>query len=290
MKNQKLITLILSLSITILFTACINGNSNERVTSAPSEQTAETSFFYIESILNEESSDYASNTAADKTDLSDISSETTQEIKEDNHSQWSVAQITDYYKNAAYKSNKKVKSEQIITLKDFSINNGQYENVIDFVIPLISKFIANSSTEKDGITGGFTNLAASDVHSARAYKCGNNTVIEMVMVNQTDGAKGDMLGGSVGHAISVIGDITQVTNQLSNYGLPEIRISDKDTKINYTNATVKTVISPEGEIINGTWEYTVEINMNNYKVGNSTVENTSVVMDNVITVNGGFAK
>ncbi|MBQ3006949.1 MAG: hypothetical protein IJD78_05230 [Clostridia bacterium] len=183
-----------------------------------------------------------------------------------------------------------MKSEQIITLKDFSINNGQYENVIDFVIPLISKFIANSSTEKDGITGGFTNLAVSDVYSAKAYNSGNNTVIEMVMVNQTDGAKGDVLGGSVGHAISVIGDITQVTNQLSNYGLPEISISEKDTKIYYTNATVKTVISPEGEILNGTWEYTVEININNYKVGNSTVENTSVIMDNVITVNGGFAK
>ncbi len=197
------------------------------------------------------------------------------------------AEIINAYIKAAENSNKSVKSEQAITFSNISINNGQFEGVIDFVMPIMSKLISNNAKEKDGITGGYANLSESDVYEAKAYPVGNNIAIEMVMHEQTDGAHGDMLGGTVGHAISVVGDIGDVVKQLNDLGLP-IEISDEQTSIHYTNPVVKVLIDEDGKIIKGTWTYTVDIRLNNYKVGGKTVDTTSVVMDNVITVNGGF--
>lgn len=208
---------------------------------------------------------------------------------EDNPAEWTVAQIIGVYKNAAAKSHSSVKSEQIIELKDVSVNNGEYENVFKFITPIMSKLLANNSKESNGITGGYANLTESDVASARAYKSGKNVVVEMVMKKQTAGANEDAMSGSVGHAITAVGDISVVTKQLDDLGLP-LEISEKDTKIHYTNPVVKVVIDENGKIVNGTWKYTVEIRMNNYKAFGKTVKTTSVVMENTITVNGGFKK
>lgn len=199
------------------------------------------------------------------------------------------AEIVDLYKKTAQKSNPTVKSEQKITLSDISINNGQFGSGMKFVKSIISVFLNNNSKETNGITGGYANLNEADVREAKIYKVGSNTAIEMVMHEQTDGANSNSLGGSVGHAISTVGDIGVVTAQLNDLGLP-IEISEKDTTIHYTKPTVKVLIDPNGKIIKGTWSYTVEIRLNNYKVGGTTVDNTSVIMDNLITVNGGFNK
>lgn len=207
----------------------------------------------------------------------------------DSPSAWSKAKIVEIYKAAAAKSNANVKSEQSIALSDVSINNGEYSGVIDFVKPIMTKLLSNNSTEKDGITGGYTNLVESDVYEAKAYAVGDKTAIEMVMREQTDGADADALSGTVGHAISVVGDISIVTKQLNDLGLP-IEISKENTTIYYTNPVVKVLIDSNGKILNGTWQYTVHIKLDNYKVGNSTVKTTSVIMDNIITVNGGFNK
>ena len=290
MMIRKAISLLLTLIFISLLTSCGSPQKAENDTPYTTDNISgtESDEYNDEYTQPEHITDNAVITETHHTDITDNVTEKPE--LSDEPAEWSKTEIAEYYKNAADKSNETAKSEQIITLKDFSINNGQYENVIDFIMPLISKFLANNSTEKDGITGGYNKLSESDIQSAKAYKIGNNTAIEMELRNQKDGPKGNMLEGSVGHAISVIGDITDVTRQLSEYGLPEIQISENDTKIYYTNATVKVIISPEGKIVNGTWKYTVNINMNNYKVGNSTVENTTRIMDNEIKVGGGFAK
>lgn len=204
-------------------------------------------------------------------------------------SAWSIEQIIEAYKDSAKKSDSKAKSEQSISLKSISVNNGEYEGLFEFITPIMSKLLANNSTEKDGITGGYKNLSVSDVATAKAYKVGNNIAIEMVMKDQISGAQEDALSGSVGHAITAVGDISVVTQQLTDLGLP-LEISEKDTKIYYTKPVVKVLIDKNGEIINGTWSYTVEISLNNYKAFGKTVNTTCVIMDNTITVNGGFKK
>jgi len=200
---------------------------------------------------------------------------------------WTKSEIIDAYKNAAQKSNSTAKSEQTITFEKISVNNEELGGVFDFVKTIMTKLLANNSTETIGITGGYANLVESDVKSAKAYTVGNNTAIELVMNEQTDGAKSDKLSGTVGHAISTVGDISEVTAQLNDLGLP-IKISDEHTSIHYTDPVVKVIIGPDGNIIKGTWSYTVEIRLEDYKVGKSNVENTSVVLNNVIKVNGGF--
>lgn len=201
----------------------------------------------------------------------------------DDPANWSKVKIVEEYKRAAKKSNPTAKSTQNITLKEIHINNGEYDSAISLVKPIISKFIESKSTENDGITGGFQNLAPQDVSSAKAYKNSEGTTIEMVMVEQTAGAKEDALSGSVGHAISTVGDISSVTKDLEDMGLP-LEISEEDTKIYYTNPVVKVVINDEGKIINGTWSYTVKISMNNLKAFGKTVDNASIIMENTITL------
>ncbi len=191
-------------------------------------------------------------------------------------------QIVDLYKHAAAKSGS-TKSKQQIILTDISINNGQYEGVLDFVTPIMAKLIANNSKDKDGITGGFTDLSADDVSSAKTYKSGSNTVVELIMKEQTSGARENALSGSVGHAITAVGDIGVVVDELTDLGLP-MEISDEHTKIYYTNPTVKVFIDGNGRIVSGTWRYTVEIRLDNYKVFGKDVQTTSVIMDNIITV------
>lgn len=281
MNYQKLLSAILALSTVISLTAC---QKNENP-----ESSAETS-------ASEAVIENSPVTAADTNEINipDFSVDTMESVSSVSTtspvidpSAMTKAEIVEFYKKAAEKSNKTAKSSRVITFKDISINNGKFEGVIDFVMPIMSKLLANNSTDVDGITGGYKNLTEADVKSAKIYASGNNTVIEMVMYEQTSGARDDALSGSVGHAITAVGDIGVVTDQLNDLGLP-ITISEKDTSIHYTNPVVKVVIDKDGNIIRGTWSYTVEIKLNNYKVGNSTVETTSVIMDNVITLNGGY--
>ncbi len=285
---KKSAAVTLCIATVLVFSSCRN---NSTVNSTP-ETTAESTTKAIFADITVENNTLVNNninqesTSPSATDsASDVT--TSETASAANPSEWSTAEIIDVYKKAAAKSNDSVKSEQAITLKDFSINNGQYENVLDFVMPIMSKILANNSTEKDGITGGYQNLCEADVASAKATAVGDKIAIEMTMKNQTDGPRGNALEGSVGHAITAVGDIGVVTKQINDLGIA-IEISDKDTKINYTNATVKVLVDKDGNIIKGTWKYTVDIRLNNYKVGKSTVETTSIVMDNVITVNGGF--
>lgn len=281
-------TLLTILSILVIFSlaACnADKEGNFPQESSRSKNNNDTVFNNIPTssaspVFNPGTSDF---TATEDVSTHEITTVTTL----DNPAYWSKEQIIDLYKNAAKKSNAVAKSEQSITLKSISVNNGEYEGLFEFITPIMAKLLANNSTEKDGITGGFSNLVVSDVSSAKAYKKGNNIAVEMIMNEQTSGARDDSLSGSVGHAITAVGDIYVVTKQLKDLGIP-LEFSEKNIKIYYTNPVVKVLINENGEIIKGTWGYTVDINLNNYKAFGKPVNTTSVVMDNTITVNGGF--
>lgn len=292
MNFKKSLAIILSVCMIFSLAACQNGSvADSSSESSTKNVIEEASDAFLNDVtasttcLFADSNGISSSNAAE----SDLSSADTTADNSDDPAAWSVAQIVDAYKNAAKKSNAAVKSAQSIELKSISVNNGEYEGLFEFITPIMSKLLANNSKEKDGITGGYNNLVASDVALAKAYKIGNNIAIEMVMKEQISGAQDDALDGSVGHAITAVGDISVVTKQLKDLGLP-LEISEKDTKIYYTNPVVKVLINSKGEIVSGTWRYTVDINLNNYKAFGKAVNTTSVVMDNIITVNGGFKK
>lgn len=204
---------------------------------------------------------------------------------DDDPANWSKERIVEEYKNAAKNSSGATKSSQKIVMKEININGGENAKMMSFIKSIITKFLESSSTEINGITGGYENLVVEDVNSATAYKSGDGTAIEMLMVEQVSGAKDDALSGSVGHAITTVGDISTVVKDLNDRGLSiELSENEEDTKIYYTNPTVNVVINDNGEIVKGTWSYTVEICMNNFKAFGKDVEKASIVMENTITV------
>ena len=268
-------------------TAVSNNTANETI--AQNVFNTEAAVLNTTAVPSTQPSSQPSSTEGTSTSAESTAKPTLSETKEepsapsDDPANWTKGKIIEEYKKAAKKTHSSAKSNQNVTLKKISINNGEYDNAISMVKPIIAKFIESNSTQIDGITGGFENLVAQDVKSAKAYKTNDGTVIEMTMVEQTAGAKEDALSGSVGHAITTVGDISEVTGDLSAMGLP-LELSEKDTKIYYTNPVVKVVIGADGKITSGTWSYTVEICMNNMKAFGKTVDKASITMENTITL------
>ena len=290
MNFKRLFSVVISLFLVFSLVSC---KSDEDLSTT---QESTTTFDYgmnenvSDSVLNTDvvlSEVVSDNVIQNATQTSSVETTvvTTEAITEvyDETADWSTEKIIEEYKNAARKSNATAKSTQLITIKDMSVNDGEYQSVMSFIKNIIGKFLESNSKETVGITGGFENLAPEDVSSAKAYKNGSNTTVEFALVDQTSGVKEDALSGSVGHAITAVGDISTVVEDLANRGLP-LELSEEETKIYYTNASVKVVINENGEIISGTWKYTVEINMINFKAFGQNVNKASIIMDNTITL------
>ncbi|MBQ8227511.1 MAG: hypothetical protein IJZ88_00710 [Clostridia bacterium] len=290
MNFKKVIALVSSLLMIFSLAAC-NNNSE---TGIPAESTTSDANQSVTDTVSDET-DVTSTTSADvsETSVSTESEEnstsavtttttTTARVSND-PTDWSTERIVEEYKKAALKSHAGTKSQHKIKIEEIKVNGKNF----DGVTKIMDKLLANNSEDKDGITGGYQSLSTKDVKKATAYKSGNNTVIEMNMKDQVSGPHESDKSGSVGHAITVVGDISSVTKQLTDLNLP-LELNDKETKIYYTDATVKAVINEDGKIIKGTWEYTVEIRLNNYKAFGQAVDSTSILMINTLTVNGGF--
>ena len=207
-------------------------------------------------------------------------------------SSWSVAEVVETYRHAAGRTHNSVTSYQDMKLRDNSLSApGIPGPLLSFAEGVMAKALANNSMNIKGITGGHQNLVVSDVQNARAYKNGNNIIIEMVMKEQVDKGNGQMYSGTVGHAISVVGDIDSVVGQFSSLGM-SAKIADQDCTLHYKNPRLKVTIDSNGKIINGTWSYYVNITLNNMEITGLgmtvPVKQATAVVDFVVTLNGGF--
>ena len=210
----------------------------------------------------------------------------------DNPAEWSKAQIVDYYKKAAGRTHNSVTSYQKMTMRKDSLNApGINSTLLNFAEGIMATALSNNSMDIKGITGGHSKLVASDVTGAKAYKSGNNIVIEMKMKEQIDKGNGDMYSGTVGHAISVVGDIDSVIGQFSGLGM-DAKIADNDCSLHYKNPVLKVTINSNGMIINGTWSYVVYITLNNLEIKamglTVPVKQATSIVDFVVTLSGGF--
>ncbi len=277
-------TLAFMCAVLIIFslTACKgNKNGSAMQESTKSGYVANETVLYTDTTVYETTSEYFIQETTQPTTTMPTETTTTEVF--DDPGNWSIERIIEEYKNAARKSNSTAKSKQKIVIKKISVNDGEHEKVMSFITSIIGKFLESNSTEKIGVTGGFENLVPEDINTAKAYKSGDGTTIELTLVEQSSGAKEDALSGSVGHAITAVGDIDEVVQDLSERGLP-LELSEEDTKIHYTNPVVKVTINDNGEVVSGTWSYTVEISMNNFKAFGQNVEKASIIMENTITV------
>ena len=226
-------------------------------------------------------------TTAESTTVPPVTeAQTTAPAKED-VTQWDTARVIEFYKNAASATGSSVKSSQTVGLSDISVNNGQLDGVFSFVTPILSSFLSSSATVTDGITGDFGKLTAADAVSAAAYEASGGTAVEITLNEQTDTGSSDNRDGSVAHGIYIVGDLLSVMGQLKSKGLP-IDIDTEKAVIKYTDPVIRVLVSDDGKIVNGTWSCTVEISLSDYKFAGSPVDSTVVVLNNKITVNGGF--
>lgn len=210
----------------------------------------------------------------------------------DNPAEWTLAQIVEQYKLAAGKTHSSVTSYQNMTMREDSLKApGIADGLLNFAEGVMATALSNNSKNIPGITGGHQKLVVSDVAGARAYKSGNNIVIEMKMKEQVDKGNGDMYSGTVGHAISVVGDIDSVIGQFSGLGM-EARIADQDCTLQYVNPVLKVTINSNGIIINGTWSYVVNITLNNLEISamgiTVPVKQATSIVDFYVILNGGF--
>ena len=200
---------------------------------------------------------------------------------------WSKEQIVNFYKQSAAKTHPNAQSSQKMELTEMIVNNGSglIGGFIALVKPVINTVVAKQELTFEGITGGFNKLVASDVANAKAYKEGNYTIIEMTMVEQTDGLYGDPQEGTVGHAISVLGNVATAVAEFPDFN---IAYEDADIKVHYANPTVKVRINENGVIEKGTWKYDTQIDIEHLQIESVMVDTADAEIIYTITVGGGF--
>jgi len=205
----------------------------------------------------------------------------------DNPADWSKEQVVEFYKQAATKSHETAESSQTMSMPKLVVNDG--DGALGFFLkianPAINSVLEKNSTTYGGITGGYANLVASDVDKYKAYKDGEYTVIEMKMVEQTDGIYGDAQGGTVGHAINVLGNVATAAEQFPEF---DIKFEEADIKIHYADPIVRVRINKDGIIEKGTWSYTSEVYIRHLQINSLTVDKADAEIDYVIVVGGGF--
>ena len=236
---------------------------------------------------NQQSSQSNSNNTNTPIDPSADVDLTPDETLADDPSQWSKEQIVNFYKQSAAKTHSGAQSSQKMELTNMVVNNGSgaLGGFISLVKPVINTVVEKQELTFEGITGGYNNLVASDVASAKAYKEGNYTIIEMTMVEQTDGLYGDPLEGTVGHAISVLGNVATAVAEFPDFN---IAYEDADIKIHYANPTVKVKINENGIIEKGTWQYAAQIDIKHLKIESVMVDTADAEIIYTIVVGGGF--
>lgn len=288
---KKLIAIFMAMLMLFSFASCKDESTGGEATTGNSD-TGHESVADVTGSEDEISTVTSENTALESTSAVEVTVENVP--VETDPSKWTDEEIVAFYKAAAIKSKTKVKSIQKKTLEEIVVNesDGLLGVAVEWATPFFVNALEDSSTEFDGITGGYENIELSDMKSVKAYKSGEYTVVEMSMKEQTDGVDGDTYSGTVGHSISVVGDVeTAVTDALPQFN---VGFDEADIKLRYSDPKLKVKINKDGIIEKGTWTYTVNITVANLLISADGfpleifVESAKGTVDYIITTGGGF--
>ncbi len=200
-------------------------------------------------------------------------------------SEWTAAEVVNFYKKACNNSTSVISTQTMVMRQGTIKCDGVSEGLLSLADGLIRVVMNNQKTDTAGITGGYKRLTVNDCKTAKAYKDGDYTIVEMTMKDQTDGANGDTFSGTVGHAISVVGGVEMVVDKFKDWN---VEYKDGDIKIHYTEAKVKVRINSDGVIEKGTWSYVTTPEVNGLKIIGLDINNAGCVIDYKVVVGGGF--
>lgn len=289
---KKIIALLMAILMVLSLAACKDNGAQE--TQSGQSETFQSVENTNENKENVSASDVEGETLTNTSfEDENVTEEATVTALNSDPSTWTDEEIIDFYKAAAIKSKTAVKSKQTMTMTEMVVNDGDglLGTLVEWATPIMKSALKKNSTEYDGVTGGYENLVAEDAQSIKAYKSGEYIVVEMTMKEQTDGIHGDWGSGTVGHAISVVGDISVVQDELPQF---DIDFENADLKLHYSDPKVKVKINKDGIIEKGTWTYTVNVKVANLNIAavklpiEAFVESAYGTVDYIITVGGGF--
>ncbi len=291
---KKITALLIAAFMLLTFASCKDSGTTDETTTAAAEdytivendETTDSIKEEISEVTDSFTSAYAETTTSAETTSVTLPAET-------DPAKWTDEEIVAFYKAAAIKSKTKVKSTEYKNLTEMVVNDGDgvLGTLVEWATPFLVSALEDSQVEFDGITGGYENLDVSDAASIKAYKSGEYTVIEMTMKEQTDGIHADRYSGTVGHAISVVGDISSVEEALPMF---EIGFEQADIKLRYSEPKLRVKINKDGIIEKGTWSYRINVTVANLRVDavrlpiGATVDTAHGTVDYIITVGGGF--
>lgn len=285
---KKIIALLTVFAMVFAFAACNNDKKPEETQTTTVEQQENPS---------ENSGEISNEANGENVNPSENQSEvaTAPVSLPDDPSQWTDEQIIEFYKAAAAKSHPTAKHSQTMSLGSLVLGDGGgaigflFDNV---AMPAINNALKKNSTDFDGITGGYKDLVVTDAKSVKAYKQGNYTIVEMTMKDQIDGKHGHNMSGTVGHAITVLGDVSVAVAEFPQF---KIDTDNADIKIHYNNATVKVRINQNGIIEKGTWEYVSSVDIQNLalnfkdgKLNDLVIKKAKADVNYKIVLGGGF--
>ena len=281
---KKLLALITVFAVLFSFAACGKKADNSPTTSPAIDDVTAVSG---ETLTNES---FEGKTDGETESVTESSAELT--MPSDDPSTWTKEQIVEFYKAAAINS-KSQKSVEKKAITELVVNDGDgfIGTLVEMVTPLLVSALEDSETEFDGVTGKPENIVPEDMQYAKAYRSGEYIVVEMTMKEQVDDAHGDRYSGTVGHSISVVGDLAVVEEALPQL---EMRVDDAKFRLRYANPNLKVKINKDGVIEKGTWSYVIDIDIENLYVGgrrlplSATVKSAYGTVDYVVTVGGGF--
>ncbi len=281
---KRVLAVFAAMSLVFAFASCsVKNNEGSIVTTTfvPIMSEEMESEFISHTIIDENGETEIVTTDTDG-ETADVS--TTKKQSSD-PSEWTKEEVVEYYKKACTRSTG-VKSTQSMIMKKGSLHAGGNLEWISIAEGLIIKVLESTSkVEFDGITGGYWDLVASDCKMAKAYKEGKYIIVEMELVNQTDGVYGEKFSGTVGHAISVVDGVAEAVSKFPGFN---INYQDADIKIHYTNARLKVKINNKGVIEKGTWSYTVTPVVNDLYIEKIQVNDAGAIVDYEVKVGGGF--
>lgn len=281
---KRFLSLLTAFALIMTLASCTKNEvpANDVSTTVNTDEFSETD------AVTEAISEDLSETPVTEADVSITETNVAEETTANNDpSQWTKEQIIDFYKTAAKKTHPKAKSTQVMVLEELIFNDG--DGALAFFVkilePAIASVIKKNALEFEGITGGFENLTVDDAQNLKAYQSGEYTVIEMTMKPQTDPIHAVATEGSVGHAISVLGDISLVLAEFPQF---DVDVENADIDIHYVNPTVKVKINKDGYIEKGTWKYTCDPEISNLDINGIMIKKADAKIDYIITVGGGY--
>lgn len=240
------------------------------------EETVATDATEADTAISEENTD-----AVEETDAAE---ETT--AAEDELDLNTTEGIVEFYKAAAIETDKGTfKAQDTMTLESLDGGNGAIGKFISLFEPIAKRALSNNSGDVNSVTGGYEKLSASDVSSAKAVDDGKYTTVTINLKEQVDGMSAPEKEGTVGHGITVLGEVQDAIDALDGVSVDP---SGGAIKLRYSNAQINVKIdNATGKIVSGTWGYKVNITIDNVKASlsifNITLDGAKGVVDYKIT-------